>query len=246
MQVREASLSIGFEYFVPCDEVLGESLLLDGEKVALEGGGRGGKKGAAVAADKAAAAMKSHSEAERRRRERINSHLNTLRGLVSSNEKMDKAALLAEVVSQVVQLRKSATQAASGLLVPMDSDEVKVEQYSNQATDGVILFKASFCCEFRPDLLSSVRKALEALPLKIVRVEVSTLETRLKNVIIFRSLSQESATRHCPLGSCVHEALKSLLDKNTADLTDFSPRATMIRPGKRRRVSSNEHPIATA
>ncbi|KAI4371758.1 hypothetical protein MLD38_010079 [Melastoma candidum] len=159
---------------------------------------------------------------------------------------MDKAALLAEVVSQVVQLRKSATQAANGLLVPMDSDEVKVEQYSNQATDGVILFQASFCCEFRPDLLSAVRRALEALPLKIIRVEVSTLETRLKNVIIFRSLSQESATHHRPLGSCVHDALKSLLDKNTTELTDFSPRATMIRPGKRRRVSSNEHPIAIA
>ncbi|KAJ1376902.1 Myc-type, basic helix-loop-helix [Sesbania bispinosa] len=37
---------------------------------------------------KALAALKSHSEAERRRRERINGHLATLRGLVPSTEKV--------------------------------------------------------------------------------------------------------------------------------------------------------------
>lgn len=37
---------------------------------------------------KALAALKNHSEAERRRRERINGHLATLRGLVPSTEKV--------------------------------------------------------------------------------------------------------------------------------------------------------------
>lgn len=37
---------------------------------------------------KALAALKNHSEAERRRRERINAHLATLRGLVPSTEKV--------------------------------------------------------------------------------------------------------------------------------------------------------------
>ncbi|CAN1355770.1 Putative transcription factor bHLH107 [Linum perenne] len=41
-----------------------------------------------VSEEKALAALKSHSEAERRRRERINAHLATLRGLVPCTEKV--------------------------------------------------------------------------------------------------------------------------------------------------------------
>lgn len=47
-----------------------------------------GKNKNETSEDKALAALKSHSEAERRRRERINGHLATLRGLVASNEKV--------------------------------------------------------------------------------------------------------------------------------------------------------------
>lgn len=50
-----------------------------------------GKK--VVSEAKVLAAMKSHSEAERRRRERINGHLATLRGLVPCNEKVRSAVL---------------------------------------------------------------------------------------------------------------------------------------------------------
>ncbi|KAG9136875.1 hypothetical protein Leryth_020604 [Lithospermum erythrorhizon] len=50
---------------------------------------------------KALAASKSHSEAERRRRERINNHLNKLRSILPSTTKTDKASLLAEVIQHV-------------------------------------------------------------------------------------------------------------------------------------------------
>lgn len=68
-----------------------QSLVLDTEKVELvKASGRRvvvGKKGDKTET-KSVAALKSHSEAERRRRERINSHLTALRALVPSNEKV--------------------------------------------------------------------------------------------------------------------------------------------------------------
>lgn len=67
-----------------------QSLVLDTEKEELvkASGREVGKKGDR-AETKSVAALKSHSEAERRRRERINAHLTALRGLVPSNEKVD-------------------------------------------------------------------------------------------------------------------------------------------------------------
>ncbi|KAG6387135.1 hypothetical protein SASPL_152320 [Salvia splendens] len=135
-----------------------QSLVLDGEKGELvKACGRVGRK-RGVSETKTAEALRSHSEAERRRRERINAHLESLRGLVPSNEKMDKATLLAEVVSQIKQLRATASQASEGLHIPMDTDEVKVEAIENHSGDGSFLLRASLCCEHWPDLLSDVRK----------------------------------------------------------------------------------------
>lgn len=67
-----------------------QSLVLDSEKCELvKTCGVVRKKGGDGASGvKTTAALKSHSEAERRRRERINAHLATLRSLVPSNEKV--------------------------------------------------------------------------------------------------------------------------------------------------------------
>ncbi|RVW12964.1 hypothetical protein CK203_106278 [Vitis vinifera] len=65
----------------------GGSLVLDSEKRELvKAPVRAVKKGVSEA--KAMAALKNHSEAERRRRERINGHLSTLRGFVPCTEKV--------------------------------------------------------------------------------------------------------------------------------------------------------------
>lgn len=71
----------------------GSSLVLDGERgelvrapavrIGKKGGGKGG-----LLDEKAMIALRNHSEAERRRRERINSHLSVLRGMISGTEKV--------------------------------------------------------------------------------------------------------------------------------------------------------------
>jgi hypothetical protein len=212
-----------------------ESLVLDSEKgelVKAQPPVKSGKEG--VSEEKAMAALKNHCEAERRRRERINSNLDTLRGLVPSSEKMDKATLLAEVISQVKLLKKTATEASKGTLIPTDSDEVTVEPYDNGAGNGTLSFRASLCCDYRPELLTELKQALEALQLNIVWAEMSTLEGRLKNVFIVTNKGRATTAEACKiLVSSVHEALKSVVDK-ASYFSEYSPRTTL--PSKRRRV----------
>ncbi|RZC24907.1 Transcription factor bHLH30 isoform B [Glycine soja] len=162
---------------------------------------------------KALAALKNHSEAERRRRERINGHLATLRGLVPSTEKMDKATLLAEVISQVKELKKNAAEVSKGFLIPKDADEVKVEPYNDhEGGEGSMSYSATICCDFRPEILSDLRQTLDSLPLHLVKAEISTLAA---------------------LASTVHQALCSVMEKASASL-DFSPRTSHA--SKRRRL----------
>ena len=78
----------GFNGVLRGGSVLSHSLVLDSEKGELvKAPARVGKKGVSEA--KALAALKSHSEAERRRRERINAHLTTLRSLVPCTDKVN-------------------------------------------------------------------------------------------------------------------------------------------------------------
>ncbi|KAG5038512.1 hypothetical protein AAZX31_07G189600 [Glycine max] len=186
---------------------------------------------------KALAALKNHSEAERRRRERINAHLATLRGLVPSTEKMDKATLLAEVISQVKELKKNAVEASKGFLIPMDADEVKVEPYDDEGGDGSMSYCATICCDFRSEILSDLRQALDSLPLHLVKAEISTLAGRMKNVFVFTcckgNINNIDIEKCQALASTVHQALCSVLDKASATL-DFSPRTSHA--SKRRRL----------
>jgi hypothetical protein len=77
----------GFSDVLQGRPMVSQTLVLDAEMGELvKAPARVGNKGISEA--KALAALKSHSEAERRRRERINAHLDTLRGLVPCTEKV--------------------------------------------------------------------------------------------------------------------------------------------------------------
>ncbi|XP_058095632.1 transcription factor bHLH30-like isoform X2 [Magnolia sinica] len=208
------------------------SLILDGERGELvKAPANLMQKGIAEA--KAKAALKSHSEAERRRRERINAHLATLRSLVPSTDKMDKASLLAEVINHVKELKRHATDSSKGHVVPMDVDEVRVEPDGDGINEGSFSIKASLCCEDRPELLSDLKQTLQALRLKTVKAEISTLGGRVKNVFVMRFEGNANDIQRRMFANSIHQALKAVLDRVSSP--EFSPRTPPS--NKRRRMS---------
>ncbi|RRT81536.1 hypothetical protein B296_00001546 [Ensete ventricosum] len=167
------------------------SLVLDSDGRKLVKVSRSGKKrgGVEVSDAKGVMALKSHCEAERRRRERINRHLATLRSMVPSTKKvggcsplltykLDKAALLAEVINQVKELKTNAVEISKRYFIPSDTDEVRVK-VEDVMKDGNFLVKASLCCEDQPELIADLRHTLQSLQLKMVRAEISALGSQV-------------------------------------------------------------------
>ncbi|KAK6124201.1 hypothetical protein DH2020_042037 [Rehmannia glutinosa] len=208
-----------------------QSLVLDAVKGELVNDlGRMGKK-IVVSEAKNMAALKSHSETERRRRERINAHFATLRELVPSNEKMDKATLLAEVISKVKQLKKTAKQSSESLHIPTDTDEVEIEKLDKKADDGSFLLRATLCCDYRPDLLSNIRQAINDLPLQFLKCEISTMRGRVKCVFVITTTGEGDSDN---AAASIRAALRNILDKVSAS-AEYGDQ--LYFPQKRRRVS---------
>ncbi|KAJ9550352.1 hypothetical protein OSB04_014397 [Centaurea solstitialis] len=192
----------------------------------------GNQKG--VKAEKALMALRNHSEAERRRRERINGHLSMLRSLIPGTNKMDKASLLAEVISHLKQLRRTATETTKGVLIPMDIDEVKVEQQDDNTLDASSYsIRASLCCEYKHEVLSDLKEALDGLHLKTIRAEIATLGSRMMNLFVITGSNDDEVNIKDVISS-VRQALKSVLDKFYAS-QEFSESNTLS--NKRRRMS---------
>ncbi|XP_028789300.1 transcription factor bHLH30-like [Neltuma alba] len=168
---------------------------------------------------KALAASKSHSEAERRRRERINNHLAKLRSLLPNTTKTDKASLLAEVIQHVKELKRQTSIIAETSPVPTETDELTVDDASDE--EGRFVIKASLCCEDRSDLLPDLIKTLKALRLRTVKAEITTLGGRVKNVLFVTgeeddqfSGGGEEQGQHQHCISSIQEALKAVMEKN--------------------------------
>ncbi|XP_022864707.1 transcription factor bHLH30-like [Olea europaea var. sylvestris] len=227
----------GFQGVITNGSSSNSSLILDKERGELVKAmlKPGEKK---VNEEKALIAMRNHSEAERRRRERINGHLTTLRSLIPGTDKMDKAALLAEVIKKVKELRGSVAEATKGTLVPTDIDEVRVEQEADQRDGATFSIRASLCSDYRHEILSDLRLALESLPLKTVKAEIATLGSRMVNVFVVTGCNTENVDNNIedcqPLIDSVRQALKSVLDKFYAS-EEFTSRNMVS--SKRRKVS---------
>ncbi|EMS47100.1 Transcription factor bHLH51 [Triticum urartu] len=162
-----------------------------------------------------ARALKVHSEAERRRRVRINAHLTALRRMIPDTKQMDKAALLARVVDQVRQLKRRASEAAQQTpAVPPETDEVSVEFCCTGDTDdddSRLYIKASVSCDDRPDLVAGFIQALHGLRLRTLRAEVSSLGGRVQHV--FTLCKEEEGSAGCAGLNSLKEAVRFALAK---------------------------------
>ncbi|CAL9111096.1 unnamed protein product [Musa textilis] len=123
-------------------------------------------------------AIRSHSEAERRRRQRINGHLATLRSLLPAATRLDKAALLGEVVRQVRELRGRVEEVA--VVVPGEGDEVGVEEGGES---GGRVVRAWVCCADRPGLMGELSRAVRSVRARAVRVEMVTVGGRTRSLL---------------------------------------------------------------
>ncbi|CAI9096293.1 OLC1v1032397C1 [Oldenlandia corymbosa var. corymbosa] len=180
---------------------------------------------------KALAASKSHSEAERRRRERINNHLAKLRSLLPNTTKTDKASLLAEVIQHVKELKRQTSMIAETTQIPTEVDELTVDNAGDE--DGKFVVRASLCCEDRPDLLPDLIKTLKSLRLRTLKAEITTLGGRVKNVLFITSEDDDTNSNTDNVDpdeqpqqhprqqnyslSSIHEALKAVMEKSNGD-----------------------------
>ncbi|KAI3730556.1 hypothetical protein L1987_61727 [Smallanthus sonchifolius] len=174
---------------------------------------------------KTIAASKSHSEAERRRRERINNHLTKLRSLLPNTTKTDKASLLAEVIQHVKELKCQTSIIAEQIPVPSEIDELTIDNTLDE--EGRIVIRASLCCDDRSDLLQDLIRTLKMLRLRTLKVEITTLGKRVKNVLFVTgedhhshsSIDNQQKVNHWI--NSIEEALKAIIEK-TDDGEDSS------------------------
>ncbi|KAK4399909.1 Transcription factor [Sesamum angolense] len=176
---------------------------------------------------KALAASKSHSEAERRRRERINNHLARLRSLLPSTTKVSSMLYHYHMFSFVEDVKNRQSFVAG--------------RSNPTYEDGKWVLKASICCEDRPDLLPDLIKTLKALRLRTVKAEITTLGGRVRNVLFITGEEeysnsceeeQEQEQEQYSINS-IQEALKAVMEKSNGDESGSSGSV------KRQRTNTN-------
>ncbi|CAA7049824.1 unnamed protein product [Microthlaspi erraticum] len=174
---------------------------------------------------KALAASKSHSEAERRRRERINTHLAKLRSILPNTTKTDKASLLAEVIQHMKELKRQTLPITDTCQVPTESDDLTVDSSYNDE-EGNLVIRASFCCDDRTDLMHDVIHALKSLRLRTLKAEIVTVGGRVKNVLFLSredggdgrnfdgdDVEEDEEEKRYNRVSSIEEVLKAVIEK---------------------------------
>ncbi|CAM8879701.1 unnamed protein product [Rhodiola kirilowii] len=191
--------------------------------------------------DKALAASRSHSEAERRRRERINCHLTQLRSLLPNTTKTDKASLLAEVLQRVKDLKQQTSSLSEFKTVPTEFDELTFETCNTQ--DDQLVIKVSLCCEDRSDILQDLIKTFQALNLRAMKSDITTISGRLKYVAFILGDSSDLKTGQ-PFIRLVQEAFREIIGRSLRKDDDMGMSTPMDGSLKRRRVKGKSERLA--
>lgn len=145
--------------------------------------------------EKTASVSRSHSQAEKRRRDRINAQLTALRKMIPKSDKMDKAALLGSAIEQVKDLKRKAAESCRNFPAPSEIDEVTVDRDSED--DGNVrsgTIRASLCCDDRPEVLTELIRVLNGLKLSTVSAEIAMVGGRMKSNLILRNKKDDQET----------------------------------------------------
>ncbi|TXG50062.1 hypothetical protein EZV62_025937 [Acer yangbiense] len=219
-----------------------------------------------VAEDKAASVSRSHSQAEKRRRDRINSHLATLRKLIPKSEKvrsrvsgfeslvcimnlMDKAALLGSVIEHVKDLKLRAMEISKTVTIPTEIDEITIDcdndgdatptpSNGNKIKNRNLLIKASVCCEDQPEVFREIIRALKGLKLTTVRADIASVGGRIKSILIL--CNQESDQESVPL-TTLKQSLHLVLNRISSSSSSSSMASYCRIRSKRQRLLFPSH-----
>ncbi|KAF8081538.1 hypothetical protein N665_0880s0015 [Sinapis alba] len=187
--------------------------------------------------DKAESVSRSHRLAEKRRRDRINSHLTALRKLVPDSDKLDKAALLARVIEQVKELKQNAKESPIFHDLPREADEVIVlpETISNGFEPDTIIFKASFCCPDQTEAIPEIVKVLTKFKLETIQAEIICVGGRMRINFILKETTTTTTS-----AKALKQSLCAALNRITSSSATFNSSVCSIR-SKRQRwfLSSN-------
>ncbi|KAL0790768.1 hypothetical protein Bca101_007014 [Brassica carinata] len=125
-------------------------------------------------------AAKKHSDAERRRRLRINYQFEALRTILPNLIK-DKASVLGETVRYFKELKKLVNEIPT---TPSLEDSLRLGQCKNRDFARVV-----FSCSDREGLMSEVAESMKAADAKAVRAEMMTVGGRTKCVLFVQGVN---------------------------------------------------------
>ncbi|TKY47562.1 Transcription factor bHLH51 [Spatholobus suberectus] len=177
-----------------------------------------------AAEERAISASKSHSQAEKRRRDRINTQLATLRKLIPKSDKMDKAALLGSVIDQVKDLKRKAMDVSRAFTVPTEIDEVSIDcdhvqdescTKVNKLKDNIVI-KASVCCDDRPELFPELIQVLKGLRLTAVKADIASVGGRIKSILVLCSKDSEEGVCLATLKQSLKSAVTKIASSSMA------------------------------
>uniref|UniRef100_A0A1J3HWN3 Transcription factor bHLH51 n=1 Tax=Noccaea caerulescens TaxID=107243 RepID=A0A1J3HWN3_NOCCA len=196
--------------------------------------------------EKAESLSRSHRLAEKRRRDRINSHLTALRKLVPNSDKLDKAALLATVIEQVKELKQKATESPIFQDLPTEADEVTVQpetipdDFESDSTTNRIIFKVSFCCEDQPEAISEIIRVLTKLQLETIQAEIICVGGRMRINFILKDSNCKGTTSMSESAKVLKQSLCSALNRITSSSSSSTASVCRIR-SKRQRWFLSSH-----